>query len=126
MAEYRSHYKKAKRTEAIARRHIELLGYENTVSSPSAGPDVIGFKLGRAYTFEVKPVQKQRGARSWLVPPVEPARRQDHFIAIVLPNDEVIVEPMPHHLAKCSKSGARTVTTLIRERCPEIYEGRAK
>jgi hypothetical protein len=109
----RNNYNKAKVTERIARSHIERLGYADIVQTTSTGPDLIGFKDGRAWMFEVKGTF--RWGNKWVTNPVLPARIKDHFIAIVLPNGFVYVEPMAAHLRSCHPSGIRDVTRLVQD-----------
>ena len=75
------------------------------------GPDIWAIKDQRPYSFEVKKVKLQR-ERCAQVPPVEPNRRKDDFIAIAFPSGYVLVEPMKDHLNNCSSKGYRSITGL--------------
>jgi hypothetical protein len=113
-------YLKGKRTEDIARKHIESLGYIHTVQTTALGPDIVGWRDGAAFFFEVKPA-RQTQRNCFVTGPVMPNRREDHFVAIVLPNKKVFVFPMHEHLSACGPSGVRVVTKLVREHCPESF-----
>lgn len=109
----RSAYIKAKKTELIAKKYIESIGYTNTVQCTAQGPDVVGFMNGRKYLFEVKPARKY--FKQWLTSPVLPLRKNDDFIAIVFPNGFVSIQLMVDHLKVCSPAGHRNVASLFKE-----------
>ena len=80
------------------------------------GPDLFVRRGGGPeLTVEVKPVQKTKSG-SYFVSKVKPARMNDNWIAIVLPNGRVVLDDMQEHLKKCGKAGYRTVTALVKEK----------
>lgn len=114
------HIAKARRAERVAMRHFERIGYEVEITR-GVGPDLKISLLGAQKTVEVKSTCKNTSGVSWFVAPVEDARRGDDFIAIVLPDDAVVVNRMAEHLALCRPSGGRTITEIIKARCPDVY-----
>ena len=49
---------------------------------------------------------------SWQVGPVETNQRTCDAVAIILPNNEVIIESMDTYLSTCSEAGYKTYTWL--------------
>lgn len=89
---------------------LDTLGFTVTrvAKRNENGPDVWALKDGQPYSFEVKHARILR-AKTSQIPPVEKGRRDDDFIAIVLPSGYVLVEPMKDHLKSCSPKGYRTL-----------------
>lgn len=104
---------KAVNSEKTAQIKMEELGFcvERTTNK---GPDLIFSINGSIITVEVKSVISRKNWTSHIVAPVKPRRLNDHLIAIVLPSGSVYLEDMQSHLRKCAKSGARSVTDLVR------------
>lgn len=73
------------------------------------GPDIWALKENLPYSFEVKHVKMLR-QRCAQVPPVEPGRRSDDYIAVVFPSGYVLIEPMVQHLRNCSPKGYRMIS----------------
>jgi hypothetical protein len=72
------------------------------------GPDLTAIKNNRAYTIEIKRARvTKRG--SIQVPPVEKNRIHDDMIAIVLPNERVLLGSMEDHMNLCTPKGYRTI-----------------
>lgn len=111
-------YKKAKHTERIAQTYLETLGYTDFVQAMGVGPDLTAMRYGTAFTFEVKPTRRT-GVNSFSVAAVSPPRRNDDFVAIVLPNERTLLFTMEEHLAACSISGTRNVRALVTRYAPE-------
>ncbi len=76
------------------------------------GPDITITRGGRAYTVEVKKAKITK-RNSLQVPPIEPRRRNDDLVAIVLPNYKVLLQPMSEHLSLCTAKGYRTLSGLF-------------
>lgn len=88
---------------------IEVLGFTIThIAKRNAnGPDMWIYRNGIPYSLEIKSTRRTKRG-SLQVPPVEPKRRLDNFIAIKI-NDYFLIEPMEHHLKSCSTKGYRTM-----------------
>jgi hypothetical protein len=50
-----------------------------------------------------------RRSRRFVVGPVSPERRGDHYVAIVMPDGAVMIQEMAAHLAACNASGQRSL-----------------
>lgn len=100
-------------SELIAAKFFKSMGYSVEQAS-CQGPDLTLTMGGIKLTCEVKYAGKQKDRNSWRVAPVFPNRRSDNLIAIVLPDDSVIVQPMSYHLACCSNCGSRSVTSIVK------------
>lgn len=75
------------------------------------GPDLTIIKNDSAYRIEVKILYKIRSG-SMQTGPIEEARRNDDFVAIVFPNGFVFIEPMDEFLKLANLDGRRTFTFL--------------
>ena len=100
-------------SEIKVKQYFEKLGFKVTQTT-CHGPDLILEKNGLTITCEVKTACLSH-SNCWFVTPVYPKRTNDELIAIVLPNDRIHIEKMRDHLEFCSKSGRRSITTLIRD-----------
>lgn len=93
--------------ELTAARYFESFGMP-VRRTAGKGPDLV---IGKSVTVEVKGANYHHG-KSLRVCSVTPKRLRDDLVAIVMPDNRVIVETMTSHLSKCDKSGSRTVTHL--------------
>lgn len=75
------------------------------------GPDMTIARGGKTYRGEVK--NAMRGQRCWKVKPVGKSGQQCEIIIIVLPDHNLIIQPMAEHLSLCSKNGDRFITMLV-------------
>lgn len=103
-------------TEKIAKEYFESLGF--TVSQADIkGPDLVLTLPERPdfmKTVEVKPARRNgKAPNAYRVDRVCRNRRDDDFIAIVMPNGTIWIEPMDEHLKKCGPGGWRSVTKLV-------------
>lgn len=95
--------------EQCSKAGFESLGLSHKNAN---GPDLTITKKKRAYTVEFKKCKvTKRG--SVQVPPVEPKRRKDDFIAIETPCGITIFEPMKDHLKLCTPKGYRTLPSCF-------------
>lgn len=89
---------------------LKKMGYKTTHprSSTSNGVDLFAIKKDYALSVEVKKATyPNKKANVLRVRAVEKKRLSDDLIAIVLPNNYVLIEPMRDHLKCCSKDGTR-------------------
>lgn len=101
-------------------------GYSNTIaetlnkrgwscfdikSDNANGPDITIAKNGRSFRAEIKKACKS--SRAWKTTPVGPSGKKCELIIIVLPNEEILIQPMSEHLRLCSKGGWRFITELV-------------
>lgn len=80
-------------------------------SDTTNGPDITIAKNGKSYRVEIKKACRSSGA--WKTTPVGKSGLLCELIIIILPNNELIIQPMREHLLLCSKSGARFITELV-------------
>ena len=104
--------RKGRRAEWTAWAHIKTLGGSVDINMNVIGPDLVWVRDGFRKTVEVK--SAIRGPRYWYVTAVRKNRRRDDYVAIVLPDNRVVLEPMSEHLANCAPCGTRSVTKLVR------------
>lgn len=117
---------KGRKAERTVERHLKFLGYTEIQLTRFRGPDIkCKSPDGVSLTIEVK--STSRSGAYWCVGRVSQPRRSDDLIAIVLPNEKVLMEPMREHLSKCHGSGStRCITLLVREHCPEEFATHSK
>lgn len=66
------------------------------------------------YSVEVK--QSECCSKNyWRTNAVQPRRRNDDLIAIRLPNGRIYIDDMKIHQSKCTTSGRRNISNLVRE-----------
>jgi hypothetical protein len=99
--------KPSTRHEITAAKYFESFGM-TVRRTTGKGPDLV---IGKSVTVEVKGANYHHG-KSLRVCSVKPKRLNDDLVAIVMPDNRIIVETMTTHLSKCDKSGSRTVTHL--------------
>lgn len=75
------------------------------------GPDLTIARNGKSYRVEIKKACKS--SRAWKVTPVGKSGKNCELIIIILPNNELIIQPMIDHLSLCSKGGSRFITLLV-------------
>lgn len=75
------------------------------------GPDLTIAKNGKSFRVEIKKACKS--TRSYITTPVGKSGKQCDLIIILLPNDELLIQPMEDHLRLCSKNGSRGITKLV-------------
>lgn len=75
------------------------------------GPDLTIARNGRSYRAEIKKACKSSGA--WKTTPVGVSGKNCDLIIIILPNEDILIQPMREHLALCSKGGYRFITELV-------------
>lgn len=116
-----------KRAELRVADWLRGNGYLDARAIGGAGrPDVLFTdEHGMSRSVEVKKAIAAYGGKCWQTHPVSPRRRDDDFVAIVLPNDSVILCSMIDHLALCSPSGKRAITDLVRE-AQELPQAKGK
>ena len=104
---------KASKSQKIVRAWLETVGaIVAEVNHPSTnGIDLTAIKNNKSYTFEVKTAIFS--ARTWKINPVNTSGKKCDFIAIVLPDNHVIFEPMQNHLLQCNNNGIRTITNSV-------------
>lgn len=109
-------HQKGRAAEKLVAQHYEREGWKVQLSN-GWGPDLTICNGSRTWTVEVKTVTqvRRKGRHYWYVPPPMPNRRGDDFIAIVLPDGSILIEPMCEHLAKCNRSFTRYVTSLVNQ-----------
>lgn len=110
------HIAKGRRAERLVAEHFEQHGARKVeIGNGARGADiVVTTRDGITYAVEVKAATKQPVGNSWLVHKVSDLRKNDNWIAIVLPDDSIVFETMQEHLAKCAPNGRRTVTDLVK------------
>lgn len=75
------------------------------------GPDLTCTRDdGFYFSVEVKSIIRHSIARCFYVSAVSEKRKKDDFIAFVEGDKKIFIEPMIHHLKKCSKGGNRCIT----------------
>jgi len=114
-------YEKGKQAEQVAAKYIESIGYRQIQLTKSAGPDIIAWKDNAQFFFEVKPARKH-SRTCWYANAVTPDRKKDHFVLIVLPNNQVFLETMSEYLGKCLRDGKRNLSNYIRTYCPDLFD----
>lgn len=103
---------KAVWAENVAARRFANLGF-SVEQTEGRGPDLI-CKLGPwTYTVEVK--RAFFSSKAWMVAKVKPKRLSDDLMAIVMPNSYVYIDSMDCHLSKAAPTGARCITSLVKE-----------
>jgi hypothetical protein len=75
------------------------------------GADLTIAKNGKSYRVEIK--KACRSTRSWKVTPIGKSGIICDLIIIILPNDELIIQPMKDHLIHCAECGSRNITLLV-------------
>lgn len=75
------------------------------------GPDLTIARNGKSYRVEIK--KASRSSRAWKTTPVGKSGALCDLVVIILPNNELLIQPMEEHKLMCSKSGARAMTTLV-------------
>lgn len=75
------------------------------------GPDLTIAKNGKSYRVEIKLACKS--TRSFRTTPVGKSGKNCDLVIIILPNKEIIIQPMLEHLKLCSKDGGRFITQLV-------------
>jgi Holliday junction resolvase-like predicted endonuclease len=105
---------KRNKAENIVRNVLKLRGFslDEQRDERHNGIDIVAMKDGKALLIEVK--KAKRHNRAWQIDPV--SRKQQvtcNTIAIVLPNDDVVFEPMSQHVKLCAKNGLRYLTELV-------------
>jgi hypothetical protein len=75
------------------------------------GPDLTIARNGKSYRVEIKKACKS--TRSWKTTPVGKSGKQCDLVIIILPNNDLLIQPMNEHLSLCSKNGARMITELV-------------
>lgn len=76
------------------------------------GHDLTIEKKGVTYRVEVKKAIVRD--KNICTEPVGSSGIKCEAIAILLPNDSVLLQPMNDHLSLCSKTGLRAITHLVR------------
>lgn len=97
----------------LIKREFAALGFDAFAfnkTETTSGPDcwVRKSKDARPFSVELK-VARRQGNRI-RVDRVERERQHDDFIAIILNNEYVLIEPMADHLKLCSQKGTRSLT----------------
>lgn len=77
----------------------------------SNGPDLTIARNGKSFRVEIKKACKS--TRSWKTTPVGKSGKACDLVIIILPNNELIIQPMIEHLKLCSKNGVRFITELV-------------
>ena len=113
---------KEKDTRLLAKKYFEDKGYSvrTSLKEGRKGVDIYVITDDNIFSVEVKQAlmnKRKDHTGCWFVPPVSQERIHDDLIAIVLPNQEIIIEQMKDHLAACSKNGEKYIITLIRALC---------
>lgn len=108
--------KESKDITTIARtaKILERMGWQvfDIKKDSTNGPDLTIAKNGRSFRVEVKKVLMSK--KSCAVKPVQRSAKQCDAIALLLPNDILILQPMYEHAKLCSASGQRSLTNLVR------------
>ena len=92
----------------VVSKTLKRMGYKTTKprKETASGSDIFAIKNDYVLSVEIKNAIKASKTRNVLrVRAV--SRVNDDLIAIVLPNDYVLVEPMRDHLKCCGKNGER-------------------
>lgn len=94
-------FSKAVHTELLVKRFYEEMGF-TVEHTKGKGPDLVCSKNGATFNVEVKAAIHLRGKRQdhWRISPVKKNRVNDDFVAIVLPGDRILIEPMSERLRK--------------------------
>ena len=66
---------------------------------------------GRPLSVEIKIARRQKN-NCYQVDPVQPKRKSDDLIAIILNSEYVLIESMQDHIKCCSTKGTRQFTLL--------------
>lgn len=75
------------------------------------GIDLTISKNERTYRVEIKRAFKT--ARAWRINKVGKSGINCELLIIILPNEDIIIQPMKEHLILCTKSGNRHITELV-------------
>lgn len=75
------------------------------------GPDLTIAKNGKSFRVEIKKACKS--TRAYITTPVGKSGKQCDLIIIILPNEDLIIQPMSEHLKLCAKNGSRAITQLV-------------
>ena len=88
---------------------LKKMGYKTTDKRDRNrnGSDIYAIANDRVLSVEIKRAVAGKGLNVLRVRKVEMGRRGDDLIAIVLPSNYVLVEPMRDHLLACNKTGDR-------------------
>lgn len=109
---------KARAAEGRAAEFFKSLGFL-VIRHGYTGPDLFCDLGGMRWTVEVKPARLVQPIKyphgSYVVDLVHKNRRSDDLVAYVLPNGRIYIEAMEMHLKACPKSGARSITKIVRE-----------
>lgn len=105
---------KLNKAEKTVRKALKMKGFslDNQRDEKHNGIDIVAIKDGVALLIEVK--KAKRHNRAWQVDPVSNKQQVTcNTIAIVLPDNEVLFEPMSQHIKLCSKNGVRYLTEVV-------------
>ena len=105
---------KRNKAENVVRNILKLKGFalDEQRDERHNGIDIVALKDGKALLIEVK--KAKRHNRAWQIDPVSLKQQVTcNTIAIVMPNKQVLFEPMSQHIKLCSKNGLRYLTELI-------------
>jgi hypothetical protein len=102
---------KALNSVKLATKYFKKLGYKATEKSSvtSNGYDIVILKKDKSFTIEVK--SAFYSSRSWLIG--KTFDKENDFIAIVMPNNEIHIEDWNSHKAKCKRNGRRCITKIV-------------
>lgn len=104
--------KKAVGAELRVKKIFEDMGFKVDHTN-GQGPDLIIHMPYGEITVEVKSVTVSKIDNSAMVSKVQKNRLKDDYVAIVLPNNKVMIQPMKEHLSQCSKSGDRHIRRFV-------------
>jgi Holliday junction resolvase-like predicted endonuclease len=105
---------KKNRAEKIVRRNLVEMGFslDNQRDERHNGIDIVAMKEGKVLLIEVK--KAKRHNRAWQVDSISAKQKTTcNTIAIVMPDDTVLYEPMSQHVKLCAKNGMRYLTDMV-------------
>jgi Holliday junction resolvase-like predicted endonuclease len=105
---------KKNKAEKLVRQQLTQAGFslDKQRDERHNGIDIVAMKDGKVLLIEVK--KAKRHNRAWQVDPVsEKQKTTCNTIAIVLPDDTVLYEPMSQHIKLCAKNGMRYLTEMV-------------
>lgn len=104
------HIAKGREAERLVAAVIRGCGIKGVKVTQNKGPDI----TAESRAIEVKSVLKY--GSNYFTHMVSEARKGDDLIAIVLPDQSILIQPMRAHLAECRRSGERTMSYLCKGR----------
>lgn len=108
---------RAKRSEDVAAAHFISLGYRVLWRAISGGPDLIVMRGEQVLAVEVKRAfRRAQSLNGWDVSRVSSNRVGDDLVAVVLPDESVLVFSLSDFIQRKTP----TVSQMVLEACPNL------